>query len=73
MPARPSAHAAALRTVFGPMVPTSSRGPPRRTGAGPTGSTESVIFSPAQTRRMTSTRSAMPRMVWVFGSAPTAW
>ena len=34
MPARPSAHEAALRTVFGPTVPTSSLGPPRRTGAG---------------------------------------
>jgi hypothetical protein len=35
MPARPSAQVAALRTVFGPMVPTSSFGPPGWTGAGP--------------------------------------
>ena len=41
--------------------------------AGPTGSTESVSFSPAHTRFITATRSAMPRIVWVAGSAPTAW
>jgi hypothetical protein len=72
VPARPSAQAAALRRVFGPMVPTSSGGPPSWTGAGPTGSTDSVIFEPAHTRFMTATRSAMPRMVCVAGSAPTA-
>ena len=54
------------------MVPTSSGGPPACTGAGPTGSTESVIFSPAHTRFITATRSAIPRMVCVAGSAPTA-
>ena len=72
MPARPSAHGAALRSVLGPMVPTSSRGPPECTGTGPTGSTDSVIFSPAQTRFMISTRCAISRMVCVDGSAPTA-
>ena len=72
MPARPSAHCAALRSVFGPVAPTSSRGPPRWAGGGPTGNTESVIFSPAQMRFMTATRSAMSRNVWVFGSALTA-
>ena len=54
------------------MAPISSGGPPAWTGAGPTGSTNSVIFSPAHTRFMTATRSAMPRMVCVAGSAPTA-
>jgi hypothetical protein len=55
------------------MLPTSSAGPPAWTGAGPIGSTESVSFSPAHTRFITATRSAMPRIVWVAGSAPTAW
>ncbi len=54
------------------MVPTNNFGPPGWTGAGPTGNTDSAIFSPAHTRRMIATRSAMARMVWVFGSAPTA-
>jgi len=73
VPASPSAQAAAPRMVFGPMLPTNSGGPPDWTGGGPTGSTDSVIFSPAQTRFITATRSAMPRMVCVAGSAPTAW
>ena len=53
-------------------MPTSSRGPHRCTGAGPTGSTESVSRSPAQTRFITSTRRAISAMVCVDGSAPTA-
>ena len=72
MPARPSAQAAALRRVLGPMVPTSSRGPPGWTGTGPTGTTESVTLVPDHTCFITATRSAMPRMVWVAVSAPTA-
>ena len=72
VPAKPSAHAAALRRVLGPMVPISSGGPPACTGAGPTGSLDSVVFSPAHTRFMTATRSAIPRIVCVVGSAPTA-
>ncbi len=72
-PATPSAQAAALRMVLGPMLPTNSGGPPGWTGFGPTGSTESVILSPAHTRFITATRSAMPRIVCVARSAPTAW
>jgi hypothetical protein len=60
-----TAHAAALCTVFGPMVPTISCGPPDCTGEGPTGRTDLVIFSPGHTRFMITTRSAMPRIVWL--------
>ena len=73
IPARPSAQAAALRTVLGPIVPTTSCGPPACTGGGPTGSVAPVTFSPAQTRFITATRSAIWRIVCVAGSAPTAW
>ena len=62
-PASPSAQAAALRTVRGPIVPTSSDGPPGCTGGGPTGRVASVTFSPAQTRRMTATRDAISPIV----------
>ena len=71
VPAIPSAHTAALRTVFGPIVPTSSFGPPACAGGGPTGTTDSVTLSPDQIRFITATRSAMPRIVRVAGSAPT--
>lgn len=37
--------------------------PPACTGGGPTGNTDSVTFSPAQTRFITATRSAIPRRV----------
>ena len=37
VPANPSAQAAALRTVFGPIVPISSSDPPACSGGGPTG------------------------------------
>jgi hypothetical protein len=72
MPASPSAQAAALRMVLGPSVPTSSSGPPGWTGGGPTGRTDSTTFSPAQTLLITATRSAMPAIVFVAGSAPAA-
>jgi hypothetical protein len=72
VPASPSAQAAALRTVFGPIVPISSSGPPACTGEGPTGVTDSVTFSPAQMRFITATLSASPRIVCVAGSALTA-
>ena len=39
VPASPSAQDAALRTVFGPIVPISSCGPPDCSGTGPTGTT----------------------------------
>ena len=58
--------------VLGPMVPTSSGGPPDCTGGGPTGRTASVTFSPAHTRFITATRDAIPAMVCDDGSAPTA-
>jgi len=73
MPARPSAQDEACRSVLGPIVPTSRRGPPWETGRGPTGTTESVTFSPDHTCFITATRRAISRMVWVAGSALTAW
>ena len=65
MPASPSAHSAAIRVDFGPVADQQPR-TSRLTGAGPTGSTDSVIFSPAHTRFTTATRSAISRMVCVF-------
>ena len=59
--------------VFGPLVPTSSFGPPSCSGGGPTGNVDSVTFSPDHTRFITFTRSAMSRIVWVARSAPAAW
>ena len=41
---------AAERTVRGPVVPTSSGGPPTWNGGGPTGSVASVSISPTQIR-----------------------
>ncbi len=63
MPASPSAQPAAWRVVFGPIVPTSSFGPPPCSGGGPTGSVESVTLSPDHTRFITPTRSDMSRIV----------
>jgi hypothetical protein len=42
------------------MVPTSSFGPPCCTGGGPTGRTDSVTFSPAQTRFWADPQGARP-------------